>query len=140
MTTILTSLLVGAHFRPPAKQVIACLPSGAPLALQPEPENPYDEHALRVLVWPREVPPAVRPELESCLEGTGTSLQELLDTEEPLFIGYVAASGGKPLVKAGLTTGNQEFGAALAADPSAQATLAFGPDGSPRVQLSSEAV
>ncbi len=40
--------LVGSHFYPPAKALLAELPNGAPLLLRPEPENPYDDHAVAV--------------------------------------------------------------------------------------------
>lgn len=135
MSKTLTSLLVGAHFRPPAKQVLAVLPSGASLQLSPEADNPYDSHALRVLVWASAIPEALRADLDSCLEGTGTSLEELLASEEPLWLGYVAASGGKPLAKAGLTDGNKEFLALMGGEPNYSATLAFGPAGEPMVRL-----
>lgn len=135
----LTSLLVGAHFRPPAKQVLALLPSGAPLLLVPQDDNPYDEHALQVQIWPSAVPVEMHEELETTLSGTGSSVAELLALEEPLQLGFVAATGGKPLAKAGLTIGNQEFRSLLAQDPSAQAKLAFGPAGEPMVTLTAEA-
>ncbi len=138
MSITLTSLLVGAHFRPPAKQVLACLPSGASLILVPEPENPYDPGALRVEVdVASEVPESQHGLLDESLQGTGFDIRELLDSEEALQIGYVAKSGGKPLLKAGLTVGNAEFLEAMfdLSGNECKATLSFGPDGSPRVML-----
>lgn len=132
----LISLIVGMHFRPPAKQVLAVLPSGAELLLVPEPENPYDPSALKVQVWPGQVPEGVRADLSECLEGTGFALEELLAAEEPFWLGYVAASGGKPLAKAGLIEGNKEFLELMAGSPKHKATLAFAPDGAPLVRLS----
>ncbi len=136
MTKTLTSLLVGMHFRPPAKQVLTCLPTGAPLILQPEPGNPYDENALRVAIWAREIPPDLHSMLDTALDGTGTTKEDLLASDEPIWLGFVAASDGKPLIKAGLQVGNKEFLAAMAAWPGHCAKLAFGADGSPRVMLS----
>lgn len=137
MSKTITSLLVGAHFRPPAKQVLECLPSGAGLILLPEPENPYDEFALKVLVWPGEIPEVMRGDLDAKLQGTGTDLGDLLASEEPLWLGYVAASGGKPLAKAGMEgTGNREFLQLMAASPGHSAKLAFNAAGLPLVMLS----
>lgn len=137
---IITSLLVGAHFRPPAKQVLECLPSGARLLLVPEPENPYDENALQVRVDVGEAVPEGQLDLLSGkLEGTGFDLNELL-AGEPIQLGYVAKSGGGPLVKAGLSTGNAEFLAKLRGEDGEfveyECTLAFHADGKPMVQLS----
>lgn len=137
--TTLTSLLVGAHFRPPAKQVLANLPSGAELVLSPEPENPYDPNALRVLVWPGEIPEVMHSSLDEALQGTGHDLGELLASEEPFWLGYVAASGGKPLTKAALSAGNKEFLALMAASPDHSAKLAFDAAGLPLVMLSERA-
>lgn len=135
MTKTLTSALVGGHFRPPAKQLLALLPSGQALELIPDPENPYDPHALKASLWLNKVDKMLYPSIESGLEGTGFDLEGLLSMEEPLQLGFVAASGGKPLAKAGLTDGNQEFAKAMAAWPEHVAKLAFAPDGSPRVML-----
>ena len=40
--------LVGSHFRPPAKALLASLPAGFHLELRPEPLNPYDPNAIEV--------------------------------------------------------------------------------------------
>lgn len=46
----LTAPIVGAHFRPPAKDILNLLPGGARLLLQREPDNPYDSAAVKVLL------------------------------------------------------------------------------------------
>lgn len=135
MSKTLISLLVGAHFRPPAKQVLAALPSAWPLLLSPEPENPYDPSALKVLCHISGLPTEALDLLDGSLEGTGTTIDELLEQEDPIWLGYVAASGGKPLAKAGLIDGNQEFLALMGGEPNYSATLAFGPAGEPMVRL-----
>jgi hypothetical protein len=48
MTETITTSLVGAHFRPPAKALLAVLPTGHPLFLRPEPTNEYDSNAVQV--------------------------------------------------------------------------------------------
>lgn len=138
MTTPLLSPLVGAFHRPPAKQVLAALPAGQGLELIPEPENPYDEKALKVCLWMNQVPEELHAGLYEALQGTGSDLAELLEAEEPLQLGYVAASGGKPLAKSGLAAGNAEFLAFMAAEPEHSATLCFGPAGEPRVALTAQ--
>lgn len=139
MSKTITSLLVGMHFRPPAKQVLECLPSGAELVLSPEPENPYDPDALRVLVWPSAIPAELHSMLDERLQGTGTDIAEFLAMDEPFWLGYVAASGGKPLAKAGMgAEGNKEFLALMAGSPAHSAKLAFAASGLPLVMLSSQ--
>src|SRR5258708_34749998 len=91
------SLLVGSHFRPPAKQLLASLPSGTPCQLVPEPENPYDEHAIRV-----ELPLSSLPDpnplaigIDHSLEGTGFTLADLLESDTPIHLGYIPQSINK---------------------------------------------
>lgn len=139
--TILTSILVGAFHRPPAKQVLECLPTGQPLLLIPEPENPYDGEALRVMVEPLAIPPELHDMLRAKLDGTGTELEDLLMQPDPLQLGFVAASGGRPLAKAREASpmplvGNGEFNIASSAHPEATAKLAFSSDGKALVMLS----
>ena len=42
--------IVGSHFRPPAKGLLESLPAGTELWLQPEPDNPFDGNAIKVLL------------------------------------------------------------------------------------------
>lgn len=104
MTTLI-SLLVGMHFRPPAKTLLASLPSGTPLRLQPEPENPYDPLAVAVFVSSAAFPDSQKPILESVLPNNGFTLEEVLAQSE-WHLGYVGASDGKPLAKANASGGN----------------------------------
>lgn len=46
-----TAPLVGMHFRPPAKDIVNCLPAGVELLLEHQPDNPYDGDAIRVLLF-----------------------------------------------------------------------------------------
>lgn len=96
--TLKTAPIVGMHFRPPAKQVIAALPSGADLALVPDPENPYDTDAVGVWCDPRQIPEGdARVNLGIMLQGTGHDLDEVCALDK-LMLGYIANSdktGGK---------------------------------------------
>lgn len=129
----LTTLLVGSHFRPPAKQILAALPSGASLRLVPEPENPYDEHAIAVYVEPSEIPESQHAKLDEELPLAGHDLVEIL-RGEALHLGYVAATGGKPLAGTDYA-GNQEIGELghTIGWTQLEATLGFAPDGRPLV-------
>ena len=134
----LTSLLVGMHFRPPAKLILAALPAGTQLDLWREAENPYDPNALAVFVRPSQVPESQYEGLRAEMPGSGFDWDELLLDGRPIQLGYVAASEGKPLRDAGMTVGNVEFLEAMNApgsDGLGFARLAFGPDGSPRLIL-----
>lgn len=103
----ITSLIVGSHFRPPAKQLLAAAAAGTALTLQPEAENPYDEWAIKVFLDPAAIPANLHEELSGTLEGTGMDLDEVLNNGS-IFIGYVAKTGGKPLAGTGYV-GNQDF-------------------------------
>lgn len=139
----LTALLVGAHFRPPAKQLLAALPTCTPLALVPEPDNPYDEHAIKVLLPVASLPDPSTPEgelMNAALTGTGTSLEDLHLADEPLHLGYLPTATNKQHLQgiaSGLTLqSNQDISARLAGqDPPWSAELCFTPEGSPMVRL-----
>lgn len=136
MTRTMTTLLVGAHFRPPARQVIECLPSGLQLDLEPEPENPYDPGAVRVMLAPGEIPASSHSLIDEAIQGTGTDLADLL-SGPPLRLGYLAKTGGKPLAGAldfegHSYVGNVEILEAMT-DANHQARLGFAGDGKPLV-------
>ena len=76
----LTTPIVGAHFRPPAKQLLEVLPIGTPMLLRAEPDNPYDENAIQVLVsLSKTYPISQWAVLAAALEGTGYTPQDLID-------------------------------------------------------------
>lgn len=134
--TIVKTLLVGMFSHPPATLLLQNIPGGAELILIPEPENPYDSGAIRVEVRTGFIPESRYGELETLLPGSGLTLEELL--ERPSWmLGHVAANGGKPLAKAGLTQGNKEIGEMMSSGP-CTAKLFFWPDGKPGLEVRSE--
>ena len=129
----LVTMLVGSHHRPPAKQVLAALPSGARLVLAPEPENAYDPKAIRVLVDVNAALPHSQYEaLGAALEGTGVDVMDLLQSGELFHLGYVANSDNEK-TSAGLG-GNREVGAMLASGD-VVAALIFDPNGRAQVRV-----
>jgi hypothetical protein len=99
----ITTKIVGAHFRPPAKALLACLPAAHPLFLRPEPQNEYDENAVQVLLrsttlLPMLEDPFVKDELIGQLAGQGFDLDSVL-TEPEWPLGYLprAAKGNAEL-------------------------------------------
>jgi hypothetical protein len=99
MTDSITTQIVGAHFRPPAKALLACLPAGHQLWLRPEPTNEYDENAVQVLLrsdslQPLLAEPFIRDELEHQLSGQGFDVEGVLGEAE-WHLGYLprAAKG-----------------------------------------------
>jgi hypothetical protein len=126
----LTGLIVGSHFVPPAKVLLANLPAGTPVRLVPDPENPYDAGAIRVTLKGQDIPEESWSELEVALPGTGNSLDEVR-AQSSVMLGHIAATGGKPLIKANQAmpglVGNTRFAEHDLA--SAPGTLAFGPNG-----------
>ena len=127
--------IVGAHFRPPAKQILKLLPAGATLTLVPEPENPYDPGAIMVLVSPGELRVCLSQLDEDLISrelvGSGFTLEDLEDEapEGGWHLGYVPRSGAKTAAGG---PGNLEIAAAFAGQEVPwQARLAFLPTGAP---------
>lgn len=142
MTKTIICPLVGGHFRPPAKQLIAASPTGLPLAIQPEPENPYDEDAVKVMLDPQDIPVSQHESLEETLPLAGYDLYQVL-SGGPVQVGYIAKSGGKPLVKlneahGGIYRGNREALEALVEGGRIRSSLRFGPSGEPLVVITTE--
>lgn len=138
--------LVGAFHRPPAKTVLEVLPIGTVLMLVPEPENPYDVGAIRVMVDLADLcaDDDFATTLETALDAVGADFDDVVHGSGPLQLGYCAATGGKPLAK--LTTlwsqtglvpvGNVEVAVMMDAPDSAKrVTLTFGPNGHPAVRV-----
>lgn len=112
MTTLI-GLLVGSHFTPPAKALLEHLPMGTKLTLTRDIENPYDELAVHVLLSdPASIPESQHAELSAKLPGMGFDLIEIM-RGEPVVLGHLGASEGKPLAKARLNNptlvGTREF-------------------------------
>ena len=94
------TLLVGMHFQPPAKLVLAALPAGTVVELIPEPENPYDVNAIKVWVDASAIDKQALVLESESLAGMGFFPEEILSGES-ICLGHIAASGGKPIAKAG---------------------------------------
>lgn len=80
--------IVGGRFRPPAIAIMNSLSVGTPLHIIPEPENEYDEHALAVYIYPKEVHEDDLPVLEERLPTGGSNLEEFMERES-WHLGYV---------------------------------------------------
>lgn len=135
----ITCPLVGDHARQGAKTMLAHLPSGTELQLCPEGDNPYDSNAVKVLVRPEAIPASQHDSLAETLPASGMSLEEVLAGED-FWLGYLAATGGKPLAREREATGldlqgNVEALAAMA-DREYSARLEFGPAGKALVNIS----
>jgi hypothetical protein len=81
--------IVGMHFRPPAKVILAQLKGDCPLIIRPEPENPHDANALQVLVQTSSL--SDHADLENMallLPNMGFSLEDVLAQEE-WHLGYI---------------------------------------------------
>lgn len=81
--------LVGSHFRPPAKVLLASLPAGHPLELRPEPSNPYDPNAIAVYLDAHTLPAEAKEELVNTLDGSGFDLDDLHEQRD-FHVGYMA--------------------------------------------------
>lgn len=129
MSSLLHSLLVGAYYRPPAKQIIAHLPAGAELVLQRDPGNPYDPGAIQVMVNVMQaVPETQLGSLDEALTGTGADLQELV-AEGLIQLGFIISPTNKKLKD---WASNIAVGEFLERGPCV-ARLGFTPEGEPTV-------
>ncbi len=86
-----TSLIVGARFRPPAAGLLSVLGSGSGLLVRLEPSNPYDPNALQVLVATSTLAKLPISQLQSACEGFGVGAEELCGANAPSewHLGYV---------------------------------------------------
>ena len=139
--TKLLSPITGSHFHPPAKILLTVLPRGTPLQLDPEPENPYDLNAIRVMWDPDSTPENANlfhllDQIKDELLGSGFNIGNILNEMPDVLgwhLGYIPSSSNPKTCRG--YPGNIEILAALAASPHHSATLTFAPDGSPLVQL-----
>lgn len=77
-----TLAIVGARFRPPAKEILDNLSSGTKLLLRRQPDNPYDANAVQVLLplgneWD------YGDTIDLLLQGAECT------TDEPLHLGFI---------------------------------------------------
>jgi HIRAN domain len=139
--TTLTGLLVGMHFRPPAKLILETLKSGTELQLVHEPDNEYDSNAIRVYVRLGEVPESQHGRLEAELPGFGWDIETFrsrAESGEALMLGYVAASKNKALREDPTLVSNEAFLGAQDLIPWSDCSirLGFAPSGAALVILS----
>jgi len=136
--TKLTIPLVGAGFRPPAKQVLTVLPLGFELSLKAEPDNEYDPNAVAVFADMGNYPISRVELLDAVLSGTSFATSDVCSNGD-MMLGYLAASG-KKTAKGGL--GNAE--ALMLASTlewglmELKCTLSADMDGAPTVVIESE--
>lgn len=117
--------IVGAFYRPPAQALLSVLPSGAPLMLRAEPDNPADPNAVAVWLKTSTIPSAAHETLEENVEGYGFALDAIL-AEAEWHLGYIPRTFAAQL-RANDTV---PLGASI------PAAFAISADGSPRVVLS----
>lgn len=120
--------LVGMHFRPPAKAILAVLPAHTPLRLVPEPDNPHDANALAVHVASADIPnsDAAREQLNSDALPFGFTVEDILG-EASWHLGYVARTHAEWLAPI-IATKNPQEGSWLC-------ELAFDATGKPAVKI-----
>lgn len=137
MTATLTTSLVGAHFRPPAKALLACLPSAHPLWLRPEPSNEYDENAIQVLLLSAELPTdeAFWDEATIHLTGAGFDKETILGEPE-WHLGFLPKAAKNTPFDLETNIAHQlAVGAACGPEGQVSATLSFDSAGKPMVQI-----
>lgn len=106
-----TALLVGAYFRPPAKQICQILPSGTQVELRKELDNPYDSDAVSVWLKTKILEIHLvnaslrgREEFVDALAGCGWTVDQLL-TAGDVQLGYLAREGNRDLTRRAASCG-----------------------------------
>lgn len=127
----LTGLLVGQSFRPPARLLLEALPNGSELILEPEPWNPHDEHAIKVLVEPNQLDKEKHDWLKEELPSAGHNLAEVM-LNGPVHLGYLAKEENKSRMKCNATA-NKVIGQMMT--PESNAKLRWGPNGETLVDV-----
>ena len=131
MNRTIISYLVGSYFCRASDLILDILPTSTPLILTPEPENPYDEQAIKVLLASENL--RLPPNADEELAEYGSSIHDLMEMGE-IHLGYIAKSGGKP---ADGLPGNVEVLELMATSPNYTAELAFTPEGKALVKVQS---
>lgn len=88
----MTIPIVGAFHRPPAKAIQDSLPLGHPLELVAEPDNPYDENAVMVLVTTESLAnldPGILAHMRSQVESFGYDLDAIIEDLLNVQLGYI---------------------------------------------------
>ena len=87
--------IVGQRFRPPASELLNMLPGGHAIELLPEPDNPYDPNAVKVMIPFSEFANAALDEIYADPQD-GWQNKEL-----PFHVGYIPKELAKMLVESG---------------------------------------
>lgn len=118
MITLLMPL-VGAHFNRPAKHLLTALPHNTVLVLEPDPDNPYDSKATKVLIATdvlMDIDAKHPGGIDSACAGTGFDLDTLMinatSTDDLTILGHLPDSDGKVAEKLGCK-GNRHVAEAL---------------------------
>lgn len=114
--------IVGAHFRPPAKAILAALPLGSELELRPEPTNQFDPNAIAVWVHTAKIPHTVRDDLDLRTKGFGYSADEIFAQSE-FHLGYIPKEEAKRIVS--LFPPGEAVGGKLACLPQGDPSIRF---------------
>ena len=117
------SPIVGAYYRPPAATILHYIPLGTILHLDPEPDNPYDPNAIKVIL--AELPSVfidANEDLDNELLSSGWGLERLAELSE-LHLGYIPR------------THNTQLLDLLSSGPDWVATYTTLPDGKPAVRV-----
>jgi len=114
MTNEYLTRIVGSQFRLSSNLVLPVLEVGQPLILEPEPENPYDADAVKVLV-----------------NMGGTKYSHLADGPV-IHLGYIPRSGTRTDT---LGFGNKQVLNIIQGGPNWNAYLTFSPTGEPLVRI-----
>ena len=123
--------IVGVNFRPPAvRELFSALPVGQVLSLEPEPDNPHDPEAVRVMLQAWLAPESCEDLVMAAADHAENITGEPLD--DWFHIGYVPRSGAKTDT---LKCGTREVLGIINTRHDWNATLTFSPSGVALVEI-----
>lgn len=88
--------IVGAHYRPPAKGILAGISPGTQLFLRAEPDNQFDQFAIQVLLKGEDILLDDYENLNSELSGYGKEIEDIISLPE-IHLGYIPKETAKVL-------------------------------------------
>ncbi len=80
--------IVGSHYRPPAKALIAGISNGTKLFLRAEPQNAFDPNAIQILLHPSDIEESSYQTLNDELSGYGQDMDDINQQSE-WHLGYI---------------------------------------------------
>lgn len=95
--TTLTFPIVGAYYHKPAQSILSVLALGTELWLHPDPSNPYDSHAVEVILKAGNLSEAALAILAEKLPYDGFTIDQFLSWSQ-VMLGFLSRGAATPAI------------------------------------------